>query len=248
MPDLKPEYTSYDGPKAPPPGDKEAYVEGVFDAVAPHYDLANHLLSFGLDVLWRRRLVRESGLGAGARVLDIGCGTGDLLLDFARRVPGIAGEGLDFSASMLARARAKDRFGLKWTRGSALELPYADASFDAAVSAWVLRSITDPDRFFSEAARTVRPGGKVLVLELTRPSSMAMRAAYAPVLDVYVPLVGRLLSGHPDGYRYLRDSIRNFPPPERTLERMGAAGLTRVRAHPLTFGTATLFVGEKPLL
>jgi demethylmenaquinone methyltransferase/2-methoxy-6-polyprenyl-1,4-benzoquinol methylase len=245
MPDLKPEFSRYDQPLHPQAREKEAYVETLFDAVAPTYDLANHLMSFGLDLLWRRRAVRESGVGPGAQVLDVGCGTGDLIMDFARRLPGLKGEGLDFSAGMLARAKAKDRWNLHFTQGSALQLPYADHSFDAVVSAWVLRSITDPQRFFSEMARTAKPGAKVLVLELTRPQHAWQRLLYWPVLNLYVPALGRLLSGHNDGYRYLRDTIKAFPPPSQTLETMRAAGLSGVRAVPLTLGAATLFIGTK---
>jgi demethylmenaquinone methyltransferase/2-methoxy-6-polyprenyl-1,4-benzoquinol methylase len=245
MPELKPEFSRYDGGIHPQAGEKEAYVETLFDAVAPTYDLANRLMSFGLDKGWRRRLVRESGVGSGGRILDVGCGTGDLLMDFARRLGAVDGEGLDFSAGMLARARAKDRWGLRWTEGSALRLPYADAGFDAVVSAWVLRSITDPGLFFSEMARVARPGAKVLVLELTRPQRAWQRALYAPVLNIYVPVLGRLLSGHNDGYRYLSETIKGFWPPAKVLEIMGASGLVRPRAIPLTLGAATLFIGEK---
>jgi demethylmenaquinone methyltransferase / 2-methoxy-6-polyprenyl-1,4-benzoquinol methylase len=246
MPDLKPEFSRYDSSVHPQAGEKEAYVETLFDAVAPTYDLANRLMSFGLDKGWRRRLVRESGVGAGAKVLDVGCGTGDLLMDFARRLGGVDGEGLDFSAGMLARARSKDRWGLRWTEGSALKLPYPDAAFDAVASAWVLRSITDPGLFFGEMARVARPGAKVLVLELTRPQRAWQRALYAPVLNLYVPVLGRLLSGHNDGYRYLSETIKGFWPPSKVLETMQGAGLVHTRAIPLTLGAATLFIGEKP--
>jgi demethylmenaquinone methyltransferase/2-methoxy-6-polyprenyl-1,4-benzoquinol methylase len=245
MPELKPEFSRYDQASQPQAREKEAYVETVFDAVAPTYDLANHLMSFGLDILWRARLVRESGVAPGGKVLDVGCGTGALLMDFARRVPELGGQGLDFSAGMLDRARAKDRWNLGWTQGSALDLPFGAESFDAVVSAWVLRSITDPARFFMETARVAKPGAKVLVLELTRPRMAWQRLLYWPVLNLYVPLLGRLLSGHKDGYSYLRDTIKGFPPPERTLETMRAAGLSAVRALPLSLGAATLFIGEK---
>jgi len=245
MPELKPEYSRYDAPVLPQAREKEAYVETVFDAVAPTYDLANHLMSFGLDRGWRRRLLRESGVAPGAAVLDVGCGTGELLLDFARRDAALRGEGLDFSEGMLSRARLKDRWGQRWTRGSALQLPQADHSFDAVVSAWVLRSITDPRRFFAELARVARPGARVLVLELTRPPQAWQRALYWPVLNVYVPTLGRLLSGHQDGYRYLRDTIKGFLTPDQVLAIMAETGLSEVRAVPLTLGAATLFIGTK---
>jgi demethylmenaquinone methyltransferase/2-methoxy-6-polyprenyl-1,4-benzoquinol methylase len=241
---LKPEYSRYDAGVHPQAQDKEAYVEGMFDAVAPSYDLANRLMSFGLDKGWRRRLVAESGLAGPAKVLDVGCGTGDLLMDFVKRVPGVDGEGLDFSAGMLARARQKAP-GLRWTQGSALQLPQGDAQFDAVASAWVLRSITDPKCFFAEMARVAKPGAKVLVLELTRPQKAWQRLLYWPVLNVYVPVMGTLLSGHNDGYKYLRDTIKGFYPNDIVLEFMAGAGLKEVRAVPLTLGAATLFVGTK---
>lgn len=241
---LKPEYSRYDSAVHPQASEKEAYVEGMFDAVAPSYDLANRLMSFGLDRGWRRRLVRESGAGPGARVLDVGCGTGDLLIDFERRLPALDGEGLDFSGGMLARARLKAP-RLRWTQGSALQLPQADGSFDAVASAWVLRSITDPRRFFAEMARVARPGAKVLVLELTQPQRAWQRLLYWPVLNLYVPFMGSLLSGHNDGYKYLRDTIKGFYANEAVLGFMRRAGLDDARAIPLTLGAATLFVGTK---
>lgn len=244
MSDLRPEFSRYDAATHPQASAKEAYVEGMFDAVAPSYDLANRLMSFGLDKGWRRRLVRESGVQAGAKVLDVGCGTGDLLMDFAARVPQLDGEGLDFSGGMLARAKVKAP-ALRWVQGSALALPQADASQDAVASAWVLRSITDPQKFFSEMARVAKPGAKVLVLELTRPLRAWQRLLYWPVLNAYVPVMGTLLSGHNDGYKYLRDTLKGFYPNEAVLGFMRAGGLTDVQALPLTLGAATLFMGTK---
>jgi demethylmenaquinone methyltransferase/2-methoxy-6-polyprenyl-1,4-benzoquinol methylase len=245
MTELKPEFTRYQAPVHPAAGEKEAYVERMFDGISGSYDLANRLMSFGLDKGWRKRLVRESGVIAGAQVLDVGCGTGDLLMDFARRVPGLKGTGLDFSAGMLEQARRKDRFALTWQQGSALDLPFASDAFDAVSMAWVLRSITDPARCFAQMARVARPGAKVLCLELTRPTAPLSRLLYWPVLNVYVPVMGTLLSGHRDGYKYLRDSIKSFYQPQEILGFMRQGGLKDVRALPLTLGAATLFVGEK---
>lgn len=245
MTQLKPEYSQYDAPVHPQAKEKEAYVEGMFNAVAPSYDLANRLMSFGLDKGWRKRLVRASGVAAGAQVLDVGCGTGDLLMDFAKRIPLLGGEGLDFSAGMLEQAKRKAP-DLRWTQGSALALPQGEGSFDVVASAWVLRSITDPQKYFSEMARVAKPGAKVLVLELTRPRHPWQRLLYWPVLNVYVPVMGTLLSGHSDGYKYLRDTIKGFYDDAAVLEFMRQAGLTDVRAEALTLGAATLYVGTKP--
>lgn len=245
MSELKPDFTRYDSAVHPEAGAKEAYVAGMFDQVSSSYDLANRLMSFGLDKGWRRRLVSESGVGPGAAVLDVGCGTGDLLLDFAKRVPGLRGQGLDFSAGMLEQAKRKDSFGMAWAQGSALELPFAQDAYDTVCMAWVLRSITDPTRCFTEMARVAKPGAKVLCLELTRPTGVLQSALYWPVLNIYVPVLGTLLSGHKDGYQYLRDSIKSFYEPSAVLGFMSGAGLKNARALPLTLGAATLFVGEK---
>jgi demethylmenaquinone methyltransferase/2-methoxy-6-polyprenyl-1,4-benzoquinol methylase len=245
MAELKPEFTDYQKAVHPDAKAKEAYVAGMFDQVSGSYDLANRLMSFGLDKGWRRRLVREAAVPTGGAVLDVGCGTGDLLLDFAKWVPGLKGQGLDFSAGMLEQARKKDTYGMDWRQGSALEIPFGDASYDAVSMAWVLRSITDPARCFSEMARVAKPGAKVLCLELTRPTAPLSRLAYWPVLNVYVPVMGTLLSGHADGYKYLRDSIKSFYQPEAVLDFMREGGLRDARAIPLTLGAATLFVGEK---
>ncbi len=245
MADLKPEFTHYEAAVHPEAQAKEAYVERMFDGISGSYDLANRMMSFGLDKGWRKRLVRESGVQAGAAVLDVGCGTGDLLLDFAQRVPALKGTGLDFSAGMLEQARKKDSYGLQWRQGSALDLPFADNSFDAVSMAWVLRSITDPTRCFAQMARVAKPGAKVLCLELTRPTAPLSRLLYWPVLNIYVPVMGTLLSGHRDGYKYLRDSIKSFYQPEDILRFMRQGGLSNVQALPLTLGEATLFVGEK---
>jgi demethylmenaquinone methyltransferase/2-methoxy-6-polyprenyl-1,4-benzoquinol methylase len=244
--DLKPEFARFDADVHPQAVEKQAYVEGMFDAVAPTYDRANLLMSFGLESGWRKHLVRESGAGPASSVLDVGCGTGRLLMDFARRGRVGKGVGVDLSNGMLAVARREDRWNLEWMQGSALALPQPEGAFDAVVSAWVVRSITDPALFFREMARCAKPGGRVLVLELTRPRSAWLRAAYWPFLNLYVPVMGRLVSGHKDGYRYLRDTINGWYGADRVLEHMTRAGLAGARALPLTLGVATLFVAEKP--
>jgi demethylmenaquinone methyltransferase/2-methoxy-6-polyprenyl-1,4-benzoquinol methylase len=219
----------------------------MFSRIAPAYDRLNRLLSLRIDTLWRRRLVRESGLRPGGRVLDLCTGTGDVLLDFHRGVPGCRGAGLDFSAGMLALARPKLRglpFALK--QGDALAVPYPAARFEACSMAFGLRNLLDVPKGLREMRRLLKPGGRALVLELTRPSALPVKALYWPYLHLWLPLVGRLVSRDGQAYGYLRDTIEAFYEPAAVLKMMRAAGFTQVRAVRLTGGLATLFIGDVP--
>jgi len=239
-------YAKYDGDRHAQAAEKEAYVREMFDAISPTYDLANKLMSFGLDKRWRRRLVREAALPQQGAILDLCTGTGDILLEFKSARPDSRGTGLDFSEGMLAQARLKDPGqSLAWVQGSAMQLPFGDSSFDAVSMAYGLRSITDVPLCFREQARVLKAGGRILCLELSRPQGLLQKAAYWPVLNLYLPLVGRMISGHRDGYAYLRDTIKGFYEPGQILGYMGQAGLKNARALPLTLGAATLYVGEK---
>ncbi len=239
-------FSKYEGDRHAQADAKEAYVREMFDAISPTYDFANKLMSFGLDKHWRRRLVREAALPQQGAVLDLCTGTGDILLEFKAARPDTQGTGLDFSEGMLAQARLKDiKQNLTWVAGSAIHLPFGAEAFDAVSMAYGLRSITDVPLCFREQARILKPGGRALCLELSRPQGLLQKAAYWPVLNIYLPLVGRLVSGHRDGYAYLRDTIKGFYKPGQVLEFMSQAGLKNVRALPLTLGAATLYVGEK---
>ena len=219
----------------------------MFTRVAPGYDLLNRLLSLRIDTLWRARLVRESGLAPGGRLLDLCTGTGDVLLDFHRRIPGVTGVGLDFSSGMLALARPKLK-GLPFelVQGDALKAPFKAASFDACSMAFGLRNLTDVPKGLAEMRRLLKPGGRVLVLELTRPRNPLVKLAYWPYLHLWLPLMGRLLSPDGSAYRYLRDTIERFHSPEQVLAMMADAGLAQARALPLMGGLATLFIAEAP--
>jgi demethylmenaquinone methyltransferase/2-methoxy-6-polyprenyl-1,4-benzoquinol methylase len=223
-------------------------VRDMFTRIAPGYDLLNRLLSLRIDTLWRARLAAESGLKPGGRVLDLCTGTGDVLLDLHRRIPGVTGVGLDFSAGMLALAGPKLK-GLPFelVQGDALATPFKAGSFDACSMAFGLRNLVDVPKGLAEMRRVLKPGGRVLVLELTRPRHPLMKLAYWPYLHLWLPLMGRLLS--PDGaaYRYLRDTIELFYGPDQVLAMMAEAGLAKPRALPLMGGLATLFIGDVPI-
>lgn len=220
----------------------------MFDAIAPRYDALNRVMSFGIDRAWRRRAVEAMKLVPGARALDLATGTGDVALEILRR-PGVTVEGLDPSPKMLEIARRKaeaagvaDRFAIR--TGDAQALPYEDASFDAVSIAFGIRNVPDRDRALAEMRRVTRPGGRIVILELTEPRGLLGPIARFHV-HTLVPRIGAFLSGARE-YRYLQESIARFPAPEVFAEKMRAAGIARVEARPLTFGAVCLFTGEAP--
>jgi demethylmenaquinone methyltransferase/2-methoxy-6-polyprenyl-1,4-benzoquinol methylase len=214
-------------------------VRSMFDRIAPVYDLMNRLMTAGMDGRWRRLTVRET-VAAGDRVLDACCGTGDLAI--AARKAG-AGEvvGLDFSERMLERARRKDA-AVEWVQGDLLALPFEDASFDAATVGFGVRNVEDLGAGFAELRRVLRPGGRVGILEITRPRG-ALRPFFRLWFDVLIPLAGKILPGG-KAYTYLPASVRRFPGPEDLAELMRAAGFEDVTHRRLAGGIVALHVGR----
>jgi demethylmenaquinone methyltransferase / 2-methoxy-6-polyprenyl-1,4-benzoquinol methylase len=211
----------------------------MFDRIAPVYDAMNHAMSLGLDRRWRR-LAAESVVRPGDRVLDACCGTGDLAIAASRAGGRVTG--LDFSERMLERARRKAP-ELEWLRGDALALPFDDGAFDAATVGFGVRNLADLESGLRELARVLRPGGRLAVLEITRPSGI-LRPFFRLWLDVLVPLAGRVLPGGA-AYAYLPASVRRFPGPDdlaRALERSGFDGVTYRR---LGGGIIALHVGVR---
>lgn len=245
---FKPAYTQFQSSQNKKSREKSAFVREMFTDISPTYDRLNRFLSMRMDVSWRRRLVRESAIRPGEKVLDVCTGTGDVLLEFGKRVPGCAGTGLDFSEGMLKKAREKNLSrDFQFKQGDALKLPFEAGSFDSSCMAFGLRNVTDVVKSFEEMKRVTRPGRKVLALELTRPHGFLLKALYFPYLKFYLPLMGRLISGNSEAYRYLRDTIQGFFTPRQVREFMIQAGLTQVSAIPLSGGIATLYVGTVPL-
>jgi demethylmenaquinone methyltransferase/2-methoxy-6-polyprenyl-1,4-benzoquinol methylase len=214
-------------------------VRSMFDRIAPVYDVMNRLMTAGMDGRWRRLTVRET-VSAGARVLDACCGTGDLAV--AARKAG-AGEvvGLDFSGPMLERARRKDA-EVEWVQGDLLALPFEDASFDAATVGFGVRNVDDLAAGFAELRRVLRPGGRVGILEITRPRG-PLRPFFRLWFDVLIPLAGKILPGG-KAYTYLPASVRRFPGPEDLAALMGAAGFEDVSHRRLAGGIVALHTGR----
>lgn len=219
----------------------------MFDRIAGFYDLMNSVMTAGLHHTWRRRAADLAQLNPGDHALDVATGTGDLAFELARRV-GPEGEviGSDFSEEMLERAKAKAKpadAAVRFESGNALELPYQDDSFAAATVGFGARNFSDLDRGLAEMARVVRPGGRVVVLEITTPQRPPLSWFFAAWFDRIVPSLGRL-AGDPEAYSYLPNSVKRFPEPSALAGVMAGAGLERVRWILTAGGIIALHVGE----
>jgi demethylmenaquinone methyltransferase/2-methoxy-6-polyprenyl-1,4-benzoquinol methylase len=222
-------------------------VNRMFDRVAARYDLLNTLMSAGLHHRWRERAAGRAGLGPGDSALDVCCGTGDLTIELARRVaPGGNVVGCDFSEPMLdlAREKAEGRGvqGARFEWADALDLPYDAGRFDAVTVGFGIRNFADHDRGLREMARVLRSGGRLVVLEFTRPRRFPFSTFYSLWFDRVAPLLGRI-SDDPEAYEYLAESVRSFPGPRGLAEKMDAAGLGRIRYTILAGGIVTIHAG-----
>lgn len=218
-------------------------VAEMFDRISGVYDAMNLVISGFQEPRWRRRLVRETGIGPGDRALDVACGTGKVTADLYRAAqPGGTALGLDFSSGMIALATERRASGgLEFREGDALDLPVDDGSFDAATIAFGMRNLADYRQGFAEMARAVRPGGVVACLEIVRPKSRLGRLI-GRWFDNVVPLIGRLV-GQGDAYAYLVRSVRDYPTPLETAEIMREAGLVDVAWFGMSGGIVTIHRG-----
>ncbi len=228
-------------------------IARMFDRIAPTYDLLNHLLSANVDVRWRREVVARLALTGRERVLDACCGTGDLALLLCEAGAGSV-VGTDFAPAMVARAREKALARGGRAAGPALafevadttRLPFGDASFDLATVAFGVRNLEDLDAGLAELCRVLRPGGRLAVLEFSRPANPVFRALYHTYFMLVLPLVGNLVSGGADNaYAYLPRSVLAFPGPEALAGRLRRAGFAEVHVVPLTLGIACLHLATR---
>src|SRR3712207_3515626 len=220
---------------------EEGQVRAMFDRIAGPYDLMNSVMTAGLHHRWRQRAADLARVGPGSRALDVATGTGDLAIELASRGADVVGS--DFSEGMLEVARRKAP-ALRWEHGNALALPYEDDSFDAATVGFGARNFSDLGRGLREMARVVRPGGRVVVLEITTPQRPPLSTFFRLWFDRAVPLLGRI-AGDPDAYAYLPSSVRRFPGPEGLAARMAAAGLADVRWILTAGGIIAIHVGTR---
>ncbi len=222
-----------------PQGDEKARaVRGLFDAISPRYDLVNRVMTFRMDVRWRRRAIRELHLPTGSRVLDLACGTGDFCRELARA--GYLPVGFDFAFGMLSNAKAEAPL----VQADVLRLPVRDASADGVTCGFALRNVVSLEDLFAEVARVVRPGGTVALLETSRPDNPVLRAGHALYLEKVVPLVGGLLSDR-DAYSYLPRSMAYLPPQDELVGLLRRSGFPSARRLQLSGGITQLLVGTR---
>jgi len=222
----------------------------MFDRIAPRYDLLNRLLSFRQDVAWRKRLARLLPDKPALRVLDLATGTGDVLLALYRQSGRVScGVGIDMAGKMLSIGQRKigdQRLNrrLSLVRGDAMRIAFQDASFDAVTIAFGIRNVSDVPAALEEMRRVLAPGGRALILEFSLPGNAVFRAAYLFYFRHICPRIGALISGDRYAYRYLNQTVETFPYGEAFCVLMRSARFRSVRAHPLTFGIATIYEGE----
>lgn len=218
----------------------EGQVRSMFDRISGVYDLMNQVMTAGLHHQWRRRAADLARVGPGDRVLDVATGTGDLAVELARR--GCEVTGSDFSEEMLSLARRKSS-AVRWEWANAMDLPYEDDRFHAATVGFGARNFSDLGRGIAEMARVVRPGGRVVILEITTPTRPPLSTFFRLWFDRAVPALGRL-AGDADAYEYLPSSVRRFPPPEGLAAAMDRAGLRDIRWILTAGGIIAIHAGE----
>ncbi len=219
----------------------EPQVEAMFDRIAGVYDRLNSVMTAGLHHKWRSRAADLAQIGPGSTVLDVATGTGDMAIELASRGADVVGT--DFSEQMLAIARQKAP-GLRFEQANALKLPYGEGWYDAATVGFGVRNFSDLDQGLRELTRVVKPGGRVVILEMTTPTKPPLSTFYSAWFDRVVPLLGKV-AGDSEAYTYLPNSVKRFPGPHELAARMEAAGLGRIRYVLTAGGIIALHVGVK---
>lgn len=227
------------------------YVQDMFSRIAFRYDLMNRLMTAGQDVRWRQEVIRRAGLPPGGCLLDLGAGTGDLAREALRQHPDCHPIAADFTLEMMRVGQTRhnpqghDRRPLDWSAADALRLPFLDESFDAVVSGFLLRNVSDVRLCLQEQHRMLKPGGVMVALDTTRPPQNVLTPLIQFHLHRIIPALGQILTGESEAYTYLPDSTENFLGAEQLAARMVSAGFRQVGFHRLMFGTIAIHWGQK---
>ena len=226
--------------------DKGGGVREMFGRIAGRYDLVNTVMTGGIDAVWRRKAVACLDIATDARLVDLCCGTGALTRDLAVRASVGSVVGIDFTPQMLEVARAHTSArNVEYTEGDVLSLPFADASFDGATMGFSMRNVVDIGACLREIARVLKPGASFVNLEVSKPRNPLMRRAFYAYFYGMVPLIGRVVGGDAAAYRYLPQSLVNFPDADALAVLFQTNGFAAVRFIPLMGGVATLHIGTK---
>ncbi len=227
-------------------GDEKAhYVQDIFTRIAPRYDLVNRLMTGGQDLRWRREVIRHAGLHPHASLLDLGAGTGDLAREALAQQPTAHVIAADFTLAMM-RAGRKPAETFAWSAADALNLPFPANSFDAVVSGFLMRNVTDSVVALQEQYRILKPGGRVVILDTTRPRRNLLSPFIWLHMHVVIPMLGTLISGQRDAYTYLPESSEAFLTAEGLAGRMAAVGFKQIEYKRVMFGTIAIHWAEKP--
>ncbi|HEX2981647.1 MAG TPA: ubiquinone/menaquinone biosynthesis methyltransferase [Anaerolineaceae bacterium] len=227
------------------PTERSSYVRDVFTRIAPRYELMNHLMTGGFDLAWRKEVIQRAGLQPGARLLDLGSGTGDLVREALKQCPGSRPIAADFTLNMMRVGRERSPAHIAWAGVDALHIPLPDRSFDAVVSGFLLRNVTDLQQALREQLRVLKPGGRWVALDTTRPQPNL----FSPLIHLYlrlgIPALGWLLTGQRDAYTYLPQSTQHFLRAEELAARLAAVGFREVGFKRVMFGTIAMHWGRK---
>jgi demethylmenaquinone methyltransferase/2-methoxy-6-polyprenyl-1,4-benzoquinol methylase len=223
--------------------ERAAYVQNMFTRIARRYDFMNRLMTGGQDVRWRRRVIQLARLNRNSRLLDLGTGTGDLAREALAQFPQARIVAADFTLEMM---RVGQKNGpLNFSSADALQLPFTDSLFDAVVSGFLMRNVIDLQRGLQEQYRVLRKGGRIVILDTTRPKKNLLSPFIWLHMHVIIPSLGRLITGSSDAYRYLPETTEGFVTAEELAVRMAAIGFKRINYERAMFGTVAIHWGEK---
>lgn len=230
---------------------KAEYVREMFSRIAPRYDLMNRLMTLGQDGKWRKEVVKRAQLTSGARLLDLGCGTGDLALEALKQCPECESVATDFTIEMMLLGKERQDSiemhidGLNWVAADATGLPYPSETFDAVVSGFLMRNLTNILLSLQQQYRVLKPGGVIVVLDTTPPPKNIFAPLIRFHLHTIIPSMGKLIAGNADAYEYLPDSTEHFLEPEQLAGRLLRVGFRNVAFRRLMFGTIAIHWGQK---